>query len=315
LNIDSVIKRITIDNPAKTISLFLAILLFVFHNINLLKTETISSKLRVEGSTNLIITNIIPESVSLTLRGDEKTIGNISENDIITFIDLSPYTIKGSYRAPIKVIKSGNALDGNTLEISVEPLDIMLQLDNVSEKYVSVSPAASGSLAAGYNLVSEKVTPSQLRIEGPLSLLSHIDTISTEPFDISGRYDDFSLLLNLVSPGPLFTVYGVNKVEYSAEVRSVYVEKEFSDIPFGVLNLNNDFNIKILPETGHAVLQGAPVDINNFTSEDTLLTINCSGIDHEGSFELPVNVNAGNSFKVFSYTPGSVIAVITKQEN
>jgi hypothetical protein len=290
-----------------------AIFLFAFHSVNLLKTKTISSKLRIEGSGELVITNIVPESVSVKLRGDEDDIINISGEDIITYIDLSEYAVKGTYRAPVQIIKSGMALNIDTLEISVEPVDITLRLDKTEERYIKVFPNISGTTAAGYELVSETVTPDQVKVGGPVSLIEKVTSITTEPLDISGRYGDFSLLLVLVKPNPLFTVYGGSTVEYSAVIRETSIEKDFSGIPISAVNMAESFDVKIIPETGGAKIRGGRSLLENFIA-DSLLTVDCSAIKDEGNFNLPVNVNAGESFTVLSYEPETVSVEITKRK-
>jgi YbbR domain-containing protein len=292
----------------------MAIFLFAFHNLNLLTTTTMSSKLLIEGHTDLIITNTVPDNIKLTLRGDGKTIADISENDIKTFIDLSPYKAKGSYRVPVKMIKSGGALNADTLEISVEPIDVMIQFDNTAEKNINVSPVISGSPAAGYDLASEKVTPEQLKVEGPASLISRINTIVTESFDISDRYEDFSVLLNVVSPGRLFTIHGGDTVEYSAVIRPAYIEKEFSPVTLTVLNLNKNFTAKITPETGSVTLRGQYSDIKNFNPEAVPLTVDCSDIDSPGTFNIPVNVSDIKPLEASVYTPETATITITNRE-
>jgi YbbR domain-containing protein len=291
----------------------MAIFLFAFHSINLLKTKTISSRLEIEGHTELIITNIVPESVSVRLRGNENDIIDISGEDIITFIDLSPYSVKGTYRAPVQIIKNGRALNTSMLEISVEPVDIKLNLDKAAERYIKVFSNITGSVAPGYELVSGTITPDQVKVGGPASLLEKVTSIATEPLDVSGRYGDFSLMLNLVKPDPLFTIYGGSTVEYRAVVREASIEKDFSDIPVGAVNTEEDFDVKIIPETGSAKIRGSYSGMKSFVT-DNLLTVDCSGIKSEGSFDLPVNVNIGESFTVSSYEPETVSVEITKRK-
>jgi hypothetical protein len=292
----------------------MAIFLFMFHNINLLKSKTISSKLQVEGHTNLIITNIVPENVKVTLLGDENYIANVSGDDIITFIDISGYDVKGSHRIPVQIIKTGNALNIDTLEISVEPVDIRLQFDNVSSKFVKISPDISGSPAAGYDLVSEDITPYQIQIEGPETLINSINSVTTMPLDISDRYSDFSALLELVSPGPLFTIRGDSYVEYSAIIRPAYISKDFSNVSLKAVNLNEMFTVKIQPDTGDITLRGKYADIESFVPGDGLLTVGCSGIENEGTFELPVTVDPGGLVEAAGYTPATVVVTVIKLE-
>jgi YbbR domain-containing protein len=315
VNINRVINLITLNSPAKILSLAMAIFLFTFHNINLLKTKTISSKLQIEGYTNLIITNIVPESVSVKLRGGENDIANISGDDIITFIDLSGYKLTGSYNSPVRIIKNGHALNIDTLEISVEPADILLQLDKSASKSVKISPDISGMPASGYDIVSESVKPDTAQIEGPASLLDSISVIMTETINITGRYNDFSLVSPLVQPGPLFTILGGNTVEYSAKVSSANIEKVFSDISVTPLNLDENFTARIQPETGEITFKGKYSDINDFTPDSNTLTVDLSDIKDEGDIELPVKAAAGKPEELYSYEPKTVTVKIIKREN
>jgi hypothetical protein len=286
----------------------------MFHNINLLKSRTISSKLQIEGHTNLVITNIVPENISVTLVGNEEDIIDISGEDIITFVDISDFTEKGTYRVPVQIIKTGDVLKIDTLEISVEPVDIRIQLDNMSKRLVTITPAISGSLAAGYDLVSENVEPSQIQIEGPETSIAGIDTITTVPFDISDRYSDFSTRLELVIPGQLFTIHGHSSVEYSAAIRPAYVSKYFSDISLKAANLNESFAAEIVPKTGGITLHGKYNDIENFVPVDDLLTVDCSEIKNTGNFELPVTVNADGLFEAAGYIPETAVVKVNKRE-
>jgi YbbR domain-containing protein len=310
IDINRITKFFTVNNSAKILSLVLAIFLFAFHNLNLLKTKVISSALLIEGGAGLVITRSIPESVSLRLRGGDDDIAKISGTDIITYIDLSGYTEKGEYRVPVQIIKSGAALNVDTLEILVEPVDIMIQLDRAAYKSVKILPDITGKAAAGFDIVSHRLEPDTTVIEGPASLMENVTAISTEPLDISGRYSDFSVLLTLVNPAPLFTIKSGSQVQYSATVREAGIEKEFSDIPVKAVNLNETFTAKITPESGGVRLRGLHSSIETFVPGSDMLTVDCSEITDEGSFTLPVSAQPGASLTVSFYEPETVTVEI-----
>jgi YbbR domain-containing protein len=288
----------------------LAIFLFAFHNLNLLKTKVIASELKIEGTAEMIITRSIPESVSVRLRGIGDDIAEITAADIITYIDLSRYAERGEYRVPVQVIRSGEALNVDTLEISVEPVDIMIQLDKKAYKTVKIVSDITGTAAAGCNIVSENLTPDAAIIEGPASRIENIMSISTEPLDISGRYSDFSVLLTLVKQDPLVTVISGSPVKYSAIVRETGIEKEFSGIPVTAINLSGNFTAKITPESGFARLRGGGAVMENFVPSGDLLTVDCSGITGEGSFTLPVIARADALVTASFYEPETVTVEI-----
>jgi YbbR domain-containing protein len=292
----------------------MAVFLFTFHNLNLLKTKVIASELQVEGAAGLIITRSIPENVSVRLRGTSDDIAEITGEDIITYVDLSRYTEKGEYRVPVQIIKSGVALNVDTLEISVEPVDIMIQLDKTAYKHVKIVPDITGAMAAGCDIVSENLTPDEVMIAGPASQMENVTSILTEKFDISGRYNDFSVLLALVKPDSLFTIIDGSVVKYSATVQEAGSEKEFSGIPVTAVNLNETFTAKLTPESGKIGLRGKYRTINNFVPADNLLTVDCSNITEAGSFTLPVIVKPPVSLTVAFHEPETVTVEVELQE-
>jgi YbbR domain-containing protein len=270
--------------------------------------------LQVEGAAGLIITRSISENVSVRLRGAVDDISEITAADIITYIDLSKYTEKGEYRVPVQIIKNGAALNVDSLEISVEPVDIMIQLDKMAYKTVKIVPNIIGTAVAGCDIVSENLTPDKVMIAGPASRMENVTSISTEKFDISGRYDDFSVLLALVKPAPLFTIMDGSAVRYSAMIQEAGSEKEFSDIPVTAVNLNETFTARLTPESGKIGLRGKYREIENFVPADNLLTVDCSDITEEGSFTLPVIVKPPVSLTVAFHEPETVTVEVEVRE-
>jgi YbbR domain-containing protein len=312
--LNRITKIFTVNNTAKILSLALAIFLFVFHNLNLLKTKVIASELQVEGSAGLIITRSIPENVSVRLRGADDDIAAISGADIITYIDLSGHAEKGEYRVPVQIIKSGVALNIDTLEITIEPVDIVIQLDKAVRKYVKVFPDIVGTTASGYDIISESLMPDQVMIEGPASQIENITSISTETFDISSRYNDLSVMLSLIKPPPLFTIKDNSAVKYSAVIREADIEKEFSDIPLTAVHLNEMFTATITPESGNVRLRGNHSLLENFVPASDLLTVDCFEITDEGSFTLPVVVHPPAPLAVSFHEPETVTVEIKIRE-
>jgi hypothetical protein len=215
----------------------------------------------------------------------------------------------------------------DTLEVSVEPVDILVNLDSPVIKNLKISPSISGTLADGYDFVSSSVKPDQIQVEGPASLIDNISEIATEPIDVSGRYSDFSLLSNLANPGRFFTLRGDTIVEYRAEIQESSIQQLFPGININAVGLNENFTAKILPETGGITLRGSYAGISAFTPNEKTLVVDCSAITTEGSFELPVTAggidsgDAGSAdstgdikpLEIYAYQPEKVTVEITKR--
>jgi hypothetical protein len=114
--------------PAKVLSVALALILVIFHQMNTLENRFFSVPLRIEGEGSLQPSGAHIRTVRVNLRGDPSDIHPILEDDIEAFIDLSRYSEPGLYQIPVQVRKKGSALGVEPLEISVEPLEIPLEL-------------------------------------------------------------------------------------------------------------------------------------------------------------------------------------------
>ncbi|MDR0316088.1 MAG: hypothetical protein LBH97_04225 [Treponema sp.] len=129
MNIRKLLTRAVENWPAKVLSIALAFIIFIFHRMNTLETRFFSIPLSVETSSTLIPAGDYPQIIRVSLRGDTGSIYTISEGDIEVYIDLTKYENEGLYRAPVQIRKKGNALGVEPLEISVEPMEISLRLD------------------------------------------------------------------------------------------------------------------------------------------------------------------------------------------
>jgi YbbR domain-containing protein len=196
-----------------------AILLLVFHRMSLLEERFFSAPLAVETGNSLIPSGPYPGVVRITLRGDANTIYPILEDDIRAYVDLKKYTEPGTYRAPVQIRKHGTAVRTEALEIAVDPPELVLTLDERLSKTVSVQASLRGVVEPGYELSSYTLEPSHVVVEGPKSLLTDVEKLSTEPIELTGRSEDFSTAVRILNDEPLFMVRGNGFAEFQGSVR------------------------------------------------------------------------------------------------
>jgi YbbR domain-containing protein len=128
LNSRKLIAEAVKNWPAKVISVALALILVIFHQMSTLEERFFSAPLRVEGANTLLPSGPYARTIRISLRGDPASINPILEDDIEAFVDLSRYAEPGEHRVPVQVRKKGLAQDVEPLEISVEPLEIPMTL-------------------------------------------------------------------------------------------------------------------------------------------------------------------------------------------
>ena len=219
------LAKITEKWPVKVLSLAAALLIFVFYRMNNLETRFFTVPLIIESSETLIPANSFSNAVRVSLRGEADDIQPILEEDIEVYIDLGRYSNEGSYRVPVHIRKKGSALGVEPLEISVIPIEIPLILEQKVTRNINVYPVFSGTVAEGFELTYQAVIPASVAAEGPRSILdSHIEFF-TENINLDRRFDDFSIMVNIINNNPLITIHGNRMLEFRGTIRRIVREE------------------------------------------------------------------------------------------
>jgi YbbR domain-containing protein len=306
-DIKPLLAQIAKNWPAKVISVAMAIVLVVFHRMSLLETRFFSAPLNVETNSALIPSSAYPGMVRITLRGDANTIYPILEDDIRAYVDLGKYTEPGTYRAPVQIRKYGTAIRTEALEISVDPLELFLTLDERLSKTVSVQANFRGVAESGYELSSYTLEPSQVVIEGPKSVVAEVEKLSTEFIELSGRSEDFSATVRILNDEPLFVILGNGFAEFHGVVREKQRAESFENLPITIEGLDNRFTGELEISSGSVRIEGGHTIFDRTKSEDVRLYVDCSSIDAPGDFLLPVLVFFPHLFTIIRQDPQQVI--------
>jgi YbbR domain-containing protein len=243
----------------------------------------------VETDNALIAAGPYPGMIKITLRGEDNTINPIREDDIQAYIDLEKYTEPGIYRAPVQIRKEETALRADTLEISVDPLEVALTLDKRLRKTVPVTAKFRGALEPGYEWDGDyTLIPARVEIEGPASVLTNVRELSTEVIEISGRSGDFSLAVRLVNPESLLRIRGSALIEFHGAIREHLRIQNFEDLLIRIDNLDEQFAGALEISSGSVRIEGGDSIIDGIQDRDVSLSVDCSSIDSSGEFLLPV---------------------------
>jgi YbbR domain-containing protein len=207
--------------PAKVLSLAAALVIMIFYRMNTLETRFISVPLLVESADSLIPASSYARTVRVSLRGEAGSINPILEEDIEAYIDLKKYTAEGVYRIPVQIRKKGSALGVEPLEIAVVPIEITLALEQRTVKNIPVYPLFSGNIAEGYELTGQLVIPAEVKAEGPRSSLEAIYEFNTDTIILDGRYENFTVMVNIKNDNPQIIIHGSRIIEYNGTIRRI----------------------------------------------------------------------------------------------
>jgi YbbR domain-containing protein len=199
------------------------------------------------------------------------------------------YNEPGVYKAPVQVIRKGQALEMESLEITVDPAEISLELDTMMSKQLPLSPRFQGYLEPGYEMVSNFLEPRQVIIDGPMKLVREITEISTELIDLRSRNSDFSIQVRIVNPNPLISIRGSGMSEFSGFIRELLMIKSFESLPIEVTGLKAGLTAVLEPSSASVRIHGIQRDLD-LLNQEKILSVDCSDITEPGVYERPLSV-------------------------
>jgi YbbR domain-containing protein len=313
LNLRKLIAKGADNWPVKVLSIALAIVLFVFHRMSTLESRFFSVPLRTEHNASLIPASPYARMIRVSLRGDKNSIDPILEGDIEAYIDLRKYETEGWHRAPVQIRKLGTAQEVESLEITVDPMEISLELDQRKSKTLPLAADIRGSVADGYDLASRTLTPNQVTVDGPQRLLASITELSTGVVDLDGRNADFSVMVNILSPDPLLVIRGNRMAEFRGLIQKRVSVRNIEAIPITVQGLDQKFAWELDVTQGSVKAEGAQSELDSFVPPDSFLSVDASAIDREGTYTLPVAVSLPPELNLERWEPQEVLLTVILQ--
>ena len=311
MNTRNILTKAAENWPAKVLSIALAIVLFVFYRMNSLAERFFSVPLVFESQTNLVPASAYPRMIRITLRGDANTIYPIQDDDIHAYIDLSKFTAPGNYQAAIQIRKTGMALEVSPLEIRMDPGEIALSLDHKISKFVPLKANLQGELESGYLLNAHTLTPAEVIIDGPSVLVGNIAELETEPIDLGGRAEDFTLPVNILNRDPLMAIRGSGVTEFQGFISRVVAVRNMQNVPVRITGLNESFIGELESRTAALRLEGRNQDeLDSFILPGDLLFVDCSAIREPGIYVLNIQGEIPSNL-VFSTDPPEMMIHIS----
>jgi YbbR domain-containing protein len=193
--------------------LSLAIAIVLWFIIAVEKRETQRQK-GVEASVSynppsgLVILNPI-QTVTVVLNGPDRLITSLNPFQVDVQVDLKqaqPGTVTANLTAEHVVRPQGLTV------VSIKPSQLTLRLDRERTLRLPVEPQFVGEPAAGAVLGDAEVSPAQVQVVGPESMVDRVDHLETSPIRLDGHALDFEEVVNVVSPEPLVQVLQPSRV-------------------------------------------------------------------------------------------------------
>ncbi len=308
-----VLRRALENWPAKIIALGIAIVVVLLNDLADVTERYFSVPLEVRVSGNVVPGDAFENRVRVRLRGDEEQIFNVLEEHIIAYADFTDHDDEGVFRAPVEIIRSGTALDVEALEVTVEPANVTVTLEEKLARSLEVVPNISGFPPPGYELSDYRVSPTTVNVVGPKSRVEGLTQLLTEEISLAGRTSDFSERVRLARPDPLVEFPGGAIVDFRALIVETVVQTSFDGVEISIVDLDPELNVASSLPRGTIRVQGKQLDVESVPDTRVGLFVDAGSIEAPGIYTLPVRPQIPGGILVLGIDPARVEITVVEE--
>ncbi len=195
--------------------------------------------------------------------------------------------------------------------VRFSPSEIVLKLDQETERMLPVKAALSGSLPEGLEVDRIIYSPAAIRVSGARQVLDHMQYIHTESIELKDRQISFkeSFPIALPQEGRIRVDPDWVSVDFSLVQRSS--TQEFDQIPVQILCApGKNRNIMAQPQSVTITVKGQMQRIEQLRKADFFAYVNCTELTEKTGYDLPVIVNIPSGLKIVKTDPAVVHVTI-----
>lgn len=191
--------------------------------------------------------------------------------------------------------------------VQFSPSEIVVKLDQESERLLPVKASFKGSLPEGLEIDRIVCTPASVRVSGARKVLDEMENIHTELIDLKDRQTSFKESVPIAIPqvGRMLAEPNWVTVEFFMEARNSV--ETFEKIPVRTLCAPGEKRrIKVQPETISITVQGKPQRIEQLRTADIFAYVDCHDLTESTVYDLPVVVNLPSGLQLVKTSPAVV---------
>ena len=299
MDINKLFARAVRNWPAKVLSLALAIILFIFHRMNTLETRFFSVPLVIENLNAMVMSSSYPRTIRVSVRGEANSIYSVVEDDIEVYVDVKMAATPGTYVVPVQWRRKDTAVVTEPMQISVDPMEITLSLDNRMSKFVPIIANFVGQVETGYNMASYTLNPNQIIIDGPAALMDGVSELFTEQIDLTGRISDFSITAAILQMDPLIVIRGNGVTEFHGTITQIIPVRNIPNVPIAITALRDDLTGELDIKSASIHLEGSNRNtVEAFVPSPGFLSVDCSDIEEPGVYTLSVYARIAENLRI-----------------
>lgn len=195
--------------------------------------------------------------------------------------------------------------------VSFSPEIIMVRLDQEVERSLPVKATISEPPPEGLEVERHVCSPASVRVSGARQVLEAMESIHTEPIDLSNRQSSFKETTRIALPqaGRVLAEPEWVSVEFFLEARDS--EATFEKIPVRVMGAPGERRrITVAPETINLTVRGRRQRVEQIRAAEIFAYVNCHDLTESTTYELPVAINLPSGIQAIKTDPQVVLVEV-----
>ena len=281
----------------KAVCFVISLFLYVIYQNQSVDSKVFSVPLTVESKNGFVSIAPHPRTVVVSARGKAEELAQVREADLKAYLDLNYVSKEGSYDFPVLLTLSDSASILNPLELKVTPEVVHLRVEEEVTSYVDVIPLVSGKPAYGYSVKNVSVSPDQIAITGPKTMIENCKSLQTLNVTTSGAKRSFTSKAKVEQKG-LFIKHDDIDVAVTVEIEDVDGSKRFEKLPVKILNLSPELEIRAMTTDVTVTLNGSLAYLENFKPPESFVTADVSRITSAGTFYIELTYSVPKRYSL-----------------
>lgn len=167
----------------------------------------------------LMVANEVPNQIDVRISGPRTLLMNLQPKDISIAVDLKGLEPGLS---SFKRLEERFNLPSALKVTRLSPSFVDVKLERIKSKKVPVKAVVAGVPADGYKFDSIQFSPAEVAVEGAESELKDVNLVETDPVDIDGGKDSFTLIVPLNYRGKYTKLRDDKTVEIQVAISKLF---------------------------------------------------------------------------------------------
>jgi YbbR domain-containing protein len=228
---------------------FIAAFLSIFLWIYVLNSEKVKFEKTVQLEyilpTDMMFSQKPIQEVTFLIEGPRAFVRTVAEREDRLVIDLNRANAKKELNFSVDINPTQLNLPFGMMVERVLPRRIPIKLEKKASKIVPIKLSFAGELPDNLKIIKSEITPSEVEVYGPRSLISKVKKISSKPIEFENLIGQESYPFELQLPDERLSLQTNSNFVFNYQLKAASSNYTLKDIPIKFLTQSKNVSSKV----------------------------------------------------------------------